>query len=300
MHHYIDLHTHSSASDGTDAPAELVARASELSLAVLALTDHETLSGLDKAVAAGEKHGVAVIRGCELSSFSPYGEVHIVGLWLPGEAVGLEAALARFRSARDARNREMVERFRRAGFGVSYEELLAEAAGESVGRPHMARLLVRKGICPSTREAFAKFLGDGKSMHVPRPLPAPEEALALLRGEGATAVLAHPMLLDAPPAELEMLVKRLAGSGLDAIEVFHSKHDAADVCRAGALARRHGLAVSGGSDYHGSARPEASLGRIATGDGRIPPGVLENLLACRMRQGQHLYGFERFLDSGTA
>lgn len=298
MRSYIDLHTHSSASDGTDDPSALVAGALEESLAVVALTDHDTLSGLGEAVAAGEKHGVAVIRGCELSSFSPYGEVHIIGLWLPPDPKGLEDALGRFRSARAARNREMTDRFRRAGYDVSYAELLAEAGGESVGRPHMARLLVRKGICLSTREAFAKFLGDGKAMHVPRPLPMPEEALALLQREHATTVLAHPMLLKAPPSELEALVKNLADNGLDAIEVFHANHDAAAVRQAGILAVRYGLAASGGSDYHGWVRPEARLGRIPTGDGRIPPDVLEGLLGRRARQGRPLYGFERFLHAG--
>ena len=281
----IDLHTHSSASDGTDSPAELVARADAASLAAVAVTDHDTISGLAEAAAAGKELGIPVVRGCELAVASPYGEVHILGLWLPENPAALDAALEGIRVERDARNRDMTERFRRAGYDVSYPELLAVAAGESVGRPHMARLLVEKGICASTREAFARFLGDDKPMYVPRVLPTPAEGLAMLQAEGATTVLAHPMLLKAPPAGLETLVGELAAMGLDAVEVQHSDHDAADERRAKRLAERYNLAVSGGSDYHGSIHPDVALGRVGN-NGRVPLSVLDGLLERRVRQGQ--------------
>ncbi|MCC8193726.1 MAG: PHP domain-containing protein [Deltaproteobacteria bacterium] len=285
MDGFVDLHTHSAASDGTDRPAELVALAAAASLTAVALTDHDTVSGLDEAAAAGRRHGIGVVRGCEVAVSSPYGEMHILGLWLPEAPVGLAAALEKIRIARDARNREMVERFRRAGFDVSYPELLAVAAGESVGRPHMARLLVQKGVCSTTRDAFARFLADGKAMHVPRALPAPAEGLAMLQAENATTVLAHPMLLKAPFPELEKMVGQLAALGLDGIEVWHSEQDAAATRRAKMLAQRFGLAPSGGSDYHGAVRPDVTLGRVWQG-GRVPAAVMEALLERRARRGR--------------
>lgn len=288
MHTYIDLHTHSSASDGTDSPGDLVALAAGEGLGAVALTDHDTVSGLAEACAAGKRLGVEVVRGCELAVSSPHGEVHILGLWLPEHPAALAAALASIRDARDARNREMVDNFRRAGFDVTYAELLAVAAGESVGRPHMARLLVQKGVCASTREAFAKFLGDDKAMYVPRALPAPEEGMALLRAEKATTILAHPMLLRATLPELDALVGTLAAMGLDGVEAYYPEHDAANTRRAKKLAERHNLALGGGSDYHGAVRPEVKLGRVWN-NGRVPGHILEDLLERRARQGQPVY-----------
>lgn len=286
MDQFVDLHTHSSASDGTDAPANLVARAASEGLYAVALTDHDTVSGFPEAVAAGKRHGVVVVRGCELAVASPFGEVHILGLWLPEKPERLEAALRDIREAREDRNREMTERFRRAGYDVSYPEVLAEAAGESVGRPHMARLLVKKKICPDINAAFATFLGDGKPMHVPRVLLSPEEGLSLLQQENAVTVMAHPMLLEASLSDLDTLVGRLAALGLDALEVFHSEHDAAAVRRASKLAERHGLAVSGGSDYHGGVRSNVTLGH-AWGGRRIPRALHDGLAALHADREYH-------------
>lgn len=284
MSEYIDLHTHTSASDGTDSPEKLTALAAGDGLFAVAVTDHDTVFGLAEASAAGRKRGVAVVRGCEVAVSSPYGEVHLLGLWLPEHPASLERALGAIRIARDERNREMVEAFRRAGYDVSYPELLAVAAGESVGRPHMAKLLVMKGICASTREAFAKFLGDDKAMYVPRVLPTPAEGMAMLQAEGATTVFAHPMLTKAPLPDLENMMKHLASLGLDAVEVYHSEHDAAATRRAKRLAERFGLGLSGGSDYHGAVRPDVKLGRTWN-NGRVPRALMDDLLERRVRQG---------------
>lgn len=280
----VDLHTHTSASDGTASPEELVRLAFAAGLAAVAVTDHDTLSGLNEAARAGKRHNLEVIPGCELAVSSPYGEVHLLGLWLPQDAPHLAAALERIRTARDARNAEMVELFRRAGYDVSYPELLALAKGETVGRPHMARLLVQKGICSSVREAFSRFLADDGPMYVPRVIPTPEEGLELLQREGATTVFAHPMLLKAPPDKLELMVQTMAEQGLDAIEAYHSEHDAKATRRAVTLAKRYNLALSGGSDFHGDARPDVALG-IGKGNLHIPYTVLEGLRALREERG---------------
>lgn len=288
MEKLIDLHSHSTASDGTDSPTELVSGAASAGLAALAVTDHDTVSGLDEACAAGKAYGVKVIRGCELAAVTPYGEVHLLGLWLPPNPARLERTLALVRDGREDRNREMVERFRNAGYAITYDEFLSLVGGETAARPHMARLLVAKGICKSPREAFERFLAEGKPMFVPRTLPTPEEAVAVLKEEGATVVFAHPMLVKAPLDWLESLVKNLADTGLDAIEAYHAEHDAKAVRRAESIARRYKLALSGGSDYHGGARPDVALGK-GKGNLRIPYALLEALLERRAALGEPRY-----------
>jgi predicted metal-dependent phosphoesterase TrpH len=273
----VDLHTHTTASDGTDSPAAVVEKAAKAGLAAVAVTDHDTISGLAEAGRAGETFDIAVVRGCELAVSSPYGEIHLLGLWLPEKMPRLSRFLEDIRESRGARNKEMVEKFRRAGFNITYPELLAAAEGETVGRPHMAKLLVQKGVCSSVRDAFNRYLGDDKEMYVPRVILSPEEGLALLCEEGAVTVFAHPMLLKAPPEAMERIVDSLAANGLDAIEAYHSEHDAKAVRRAESLARRYNLAVSGGSDYHGETRPDVALG-TGKGDLYVPFTVYESLL----------------------
>lgn len=280
----IDLHTHTTASDGTDSPADLVAGARAAGLAAVAITDHDTVSGLPEAVAAGERLGMEVIPGCELAVSTPLGEAHVVGLWLPANAPRFTAALAAIREKRDERNKETIAMFRRAGYDVAYEDLLNEAGGESVGRVHMARLLVRKGICSSPHEAFSRFLADGKAMYVPREVPSPEQGFSLLHNEGATVVFAHPMLFRAPVEKIEALVRSFKELGLDAIEAYHADHDAKAVRRVEAWAGRYGLALSGGSDYHGAVRPGTRLG-AGTGSLKIPYELLDTLRALRQKKG---------------
>lgn len=279
----IDLHTHTTASDGTDSPADVVAGAVAAGLAAVAVTDHDTVSGLPEAVAAGDSLGLEVVPGCELAVSTPLGEAHIVGLWLPVNSPRFAEALAAIREKRDARNRETIVMFRRAGYDVTYEDLLREAGGESVGRMHMARLLTRKGICSSPHEAFSRFLADGKTMYVPRDIPSPEQGFALLQSEGAVVVFAHPMLLKAPVEKIENLVRSFKELGLDAIEAYHADHDAKAVRRAEQWAERYGLALSGGSDYHGAVRPGTRLG-TGKGNLKIPYELLDNLRALRQRK----------------
>lgn len=280
MGRFVDLHTHSSASDGTDSPSELVRLAALAGLSAVALTDHDTLAGLDEAAEAGERYGITVIRGCEVASKSPYGEVHLLGLWIPERAPALEAALRAIRDGRKTRNERILEKLLEHGLDITMDDVLAEAGGETVARPHIARALVAKGFVPSVKEAFASMIGEGLPMFVPRAIPDPGEALAILRNEGAVTVLAHPMLLKAPFPWLEALVQDLAARGLDAVEVWHSEYGATEMRTAAALAKRQGLALSGGSDYHGWVKPAI---RIGTGKGqlRVPWKVLETLRALR-------------------
>ncbi len=280
MQRLIDLHTHTTASDGTDSPAGLVAKAKAANLAAIAVTDHDTVSGLASARAAGTELGLEVVPGVELAVSSPYGEIHLLGLWLPEETPRLAPALEAVRNERDKRNRLMLAKLRENGIDINYDELQALAGCESAGRLHMARLLVAKGFCRSAQEAFSTLLGEKGRMHVPRVLPTPQEGMQMLRAEGAVTVFAHPMLLKAPQDWLQKTAGELAGMGLDAVEAYHPEHNAAGTRFCEKMAKRYGLALSGGSDYHGGAKPDVALG-YGKGNLRVPYDLLEKLRDCR-------------------
>lgn len=279
----VDLHTHSTASDGTDSPAELMARAHALGLRAIALTDHDTLAGLAEAEEAARGLGLGFIRGCEISTRSDAGEHHILGLWVPAEATPLEDWLAAVRQRRNERNAMMVARLRQHGIDISLEEVRERASG-SVGRPHMAAVLVAKGYARDTNEAFRDYLGIRGKAYVPKQVPAPEEAVRILTQVGATPVLAHPFLTGSPPEAVENLTCRLAAAGLSAIEAWHTSHSEEDTRHCVDLAARLGLGLSGGSDYHGTNKPGIHPG---TGYGglRVPLAVLEALQERRRARG---------------
>lgn len=281
---FIDLHTHSQASDGTDSPAQLVAGAAAAGLAAVALTDHDTLSGLDEAEAAAQRHGIEFLRGCELSTRTEYGEMHILGLWLPRQADALEQCLADIRHKRDNRNAHILEKLATLGISISMDELQHEAQGESVGRPHIAALLVKKGAVPDMETAFREYLGSGGRAYLPKEVLEPEEAVRLMAGLGATVSLAHPCLKPLPPDWLEAFVLRLKACGLSAIEAYHSEHSDAAIRSCVDLARRLDLGLSGGSDYHGRNKPRIRLGH-GYGGLRVPLDILEDLKARRRQQG---------------
>lgn len=281
---FVDLHTHTTASDGTDTPTELVRKAARLGLAAVAITDHDTLSGLDEAERAGREHGLEVIRGCELGVATPYGEMHLLGLWLPARVDPLEDLLADLRARRADRNRRIVDKLNRLGLPLRYEDVLRCAGGESVGRPHIAAALLEQGWVTSRQEAFARFLGAGGAAYVPRALPMPEEGVALMAGLGATVCVAHPMLLRCPASWWEETLPRLKACGLDGLEAYHSEHSAEDERLCVDLARRHDLGLSGGSDYHGLAKPRVRLGR-GRGNLRVTVNILEELKHRRLTAG---------------
>lgn len=277
-----DLHTHSTASDGTDAPAALVARAKEQNLAALALTDHDTLDGLHEAETAGRELGIQVIRGCEISTRCEAGEFHILGLWIPGRDEALRSWLTAIRQRRNERNAEMVARLRALGYDISIEEVRALARG-SVGRPHIAAALAARGYVPDVESAFRTLLGAGGKAYVPKRVPPPEEAVRVLADIGAMPALAHPFIhRNFDNAWLEGFVQRLTRNGLCAIEAWHSAHSEDDTRRSVDLAQRFDLGLTGGSDYHGDNKPGIRLG-VGHGSLRIPPDMLERLEQHRNR-----------------
>lgn len=280
----IDLHTHTLASDGTDRPAQLVRRAKAQGLQAVAITDHDTVSGLAEAEEEGKALGLEVIRGCELSAKGECNEIHILALWLPQDTRALEQSLLTLRDHRNVRNVIIIKKLQELGLDVSYEEVQAASRGESVGRPHIAAVLLRKGFVDTLQEAFVRYLGYRGQAYVPKEILRPEDAVSLLASMGATVSLAHPCLSLGSHDAIEDTVRSLKDHGLTAIEAYHSDHSQADQRFCVDVATRYGLALSGGSDYHGTAKARISLG---TGYGglRVPMFVLDSLKAQRRKMG---------------
>lgn len=291
----IDLHTHSTASDGTMRPAELVREAKAAGLSALALTDHDTVAGLEEAAAEAERLGLEFVPGVELSAESPGYPLHLLGLWLPLRPAGLAVVLEDLRRKREERNHAIIERLRERGLNVTHEELEAIAAegdpdaadeGRSVGRPHIARLLMVKGYVTHIQEAFARYLGSWGSAYVPKAKLSAEQAIALLKADGGLAVMAHPCLVNLSLTALEKELIRYRDMGLDGLEVYYTEHSDQQTRDYLRLARKLGLAVTGGTDFHGAIKPDIKLGRgKGKGKLKIPYSVLEDLKKYRAERG---------------
>ncbi|MBW3622062.1 MAG: PHP domain-containing protein [Armatimonadetes bacterium] len=278
----IDLHAHTTASDGTLTPTELVQRAHETGLDALAVTDHDTLAGLEEARQAGESFGVEVIDGIELA-VEHAGRFHLLGYGFDPQNAALNDRLVYIQEYRANRNRKMVEKMREYGLDITWEEVEAEAGGDLIARPHMALALKRKGIVQTPQEAFDRFLQDGGPVHVPKIKMTDEEAIGLLRGAGGIPILAHPLTLKMGIGEeLEAEVMRLKGLGLGGLEVYYPQHGAEETARLSEIADRLGLVRTGGSDFHGDPKPMIRLGGVIEGQ-PLPNEVLENLKAALRR-----------------
>ncbi len=278
MERYIDLHTHSSASDGTLSPAALVAHAAADGLCAIALTDHDTVAGLAEAQEAGRNAGLEVVCGIEMSAdFAT--EMHILGYFIDPTTPALQSALQELRRFRAQRNRNMIAALAALGLDVDEPYILEvtgcpDAAG--MGRVHMAMALQKKGYTNSVREGFDKYLRPGMPAYSNRQKFSPADCIALIRACGGVAVLAHPVLMNQTPEALDALVGALKEAGLTGMECYHSEQDEAHTNRYLALAKRHGLAVTGGSDFHGATKPDVPIGRCR-GGGRISEKLLEEL-----------------------
>jgi predicted metal-dependent phosphoesterase TrpH len=276
----IDLHTHSTASDGSDAPAEVMALAARTGLSAVALTDHDTVEGLAEARTAAAGAGVRLVQGCELSCEVGSATMHLLVYFLEDGPGPLQDRLAGLQAARADRNRRIVLVLRDHGLDVTLEEILDEAGGGSVGRPHVAGVLLRKGYVSSVQEAFDVWLAKGKPAYLDRERLLPAEAIALAHASGAVAVLAHPTSLGFDGPALEGFVASLAADGLDGMECEYGRYAPDLRASLRSLAGRLGLAVTGGSDYHGRYKPDIALG-TALGDLDVPDDLLEALEARR-------------------
>jgi predicted metal-dependent phosphoesterase TrpH len=267
---FIDLHVHSSASDGSLAPEAVVARAAAAGLASVSLTDHDTVAGVAAAAAAGERLGVRVVAGCEFSTAAPWGEMHVLGYFLPTDSPVLESFLQRRRDDRVRRGRAMVDRLRDMGVTLDFEDVLRQARGGAVGRPHVARAIVLSGGAAGMSEAFDRYIGRGRPAFVEKVLPTFAEVAELVHAVRGIVSLAH--LKD---RGTRSFLERLKGQGLDAIETRHPSHDPDTRARLTDIALGLGLLRTGGSDWHGDPEPGESHGAI--GSQEVPLEWLERL-----------------------
>ena len=245
----IDLHTHTTASDGRCTPAILVARAAAAGVTTLSVTDHDTVGAAEAAAAACEAAGLAFVPGIEITAVSNGVDIHVLGYWLDFRSPSLYAFLAEQRYRRIERLREIIARLARFGIQLDADALVQPALDDpakSAGRPWIARALVAAGHVASTGVAFDKWLSRGQPAFVPRLAAPPEDVFAQIHAAGGVASIAHPGLL-----RRDEWIARFANAGLDALEAYHPEHDAAATARYVELARRYGLRVSGGSDFHG-------------------------------------------------
>ncbi|MFH0912006.1 MAG: PHP domain-containing protein [Planctomycetota bacterium] len=270
----VDLHAHTSCSDGLLSPEELVRAAARLGLAALAVTDHDSVEGLAEAEAAAVDAGVELIRGVEISCEEEGFEIHILG-YLLDDPESVRLPLQDLREHREERMRAMIEKTAALGFDVRYDEVAALADGGSIGRPHLARVLERKGYVRSIEEAFLRYLGDDGAANVPKKRLRVVEAVQCIRASGGIPVVAHPGV-----NRLDPILPSLFGQGVEGIEVYSSAHTAEDTARYRSLALAHGLCITGGSDFHG---PE-SEGRIL-GEPRVPYETVTGLKARRAGKG---------------
>jgi len=273
-----DLHVHTRHSDGLHTPDEVVAAAAAAGLAGLALTDHDTGTGVPAARAAAQTHGIELIAGTEFSAEADGLSVHVLAYWVDHDEPALAAELDRLRDERMDRARRMVARLRDLGAGIEVAQVLALADGAPVGRPHVAQALVASGFVRDQREAFDRYLGDGGPAYVMKHAVDPVRAVELLRGAGGVVVLAHPGLHGGRDGLTEVplaIVAAMRDAGLAGLEADHVGHDAGTRDRWRAHAQRLGLAVTGGSDHHGGDR-DAPIGAAVT-----PRAVVEGLRSLR-------------------
>lgn len=272
--HPIDLHTHSTRSDGTLTPAELIRYAAQKGLAAIALTDHDTIDGIEEAVQAARSLSSQdpdalvpeVIPGVELSTEYRGKDIHIVGLFIDWQNREFADRLRGFADARIYRNRKMCSLLTENGCPVSYEDLEAAFPDTVITRAHFAQYLLDRGMISSIDEAFRKLIGDDCPCFVPREKITPHDAVRFLLRFGGVPILAHPLQYKMSETELDALVASLAGLGLDGIEVYYSTHRQADTANLSRIAEKYGLLLSGGSDFHGTRKQNLDLG---TGYGHL-------------------------------
>lgn len=274
---YIDLHVHSTCSDGTCTPTELVSYAARKHLAAFALTDHDTMDGIAEAEAAAKEAGIELVKGVEFSTEYEDRDVHILGLDVQPEQAGFAKQLLAFRDSRDSRNEEMAQRLRTLeGIPVTVSELRTLYGNATITRAHFGRWLFENGYVRSIKEAFDRYLGDDCPCFVPRKRTSPAQAIQLILQAGGIPILAHPLLYRLTDPELEALVLELKAAGLQGLEAIYSTNTGFDESKLRRLARKMDLKISGGSDFHGKNKPLIDLG-TGKGNLKIPYEILENL-----------------------
>lgn len=272
----IDLHLHTTHSDGSFSPAAVLEFAKAAGVTALAITDHDIVAGIPEALEAGSRLGIEVIPGVEISSRHGESELHILGYCIDWRQPRLHERMKSLRESRHQRNPLIIGRLNELGLDITYEEVQALAGTESVGRPHIARVLMEKKLVGSAKEAFDRYLAEGRPAYVARQLPEPAEAVAWIQEAGGIAVLAHPTWVRESSDGLSRLIERLKAAGLGGIEVHYSTHNAKQTGEYLSLAKHFDLLITGGSDFHGLTKPDIHVG-TGRGDLKVPQALLEPL-----------------------
>lgn len=281
---FIDLHSHSTASDGTFAPAAVVDLAKGQGLSAIALTDHDTVAGIAAAAARAAEIGIDFLPGIEISAEFPHpGTLHLLGYGIDPTSDALASLTAQLIGGRDTRNPKIIARLQELGLKITLADAEAEAKGGVLGRPHIAAVLLKKGYVTSIKQAFDVYLANGGSAYFDKERLSPGEAIGRIHASGGLAVVAHPSQLRTTNAgELDRVIKGLVDLGLDGIEVLHSDHTDPQVVAFEGLAKTYELLRTGGSDFHGGNKPTISLGHA--GKRRVPHALfdaIQNRLATR-------------------
>lgn len=275
MEQYIDLHTHSLFSDGSRRPEELIAYAKKKELFCLALTDHDTIDGLEEAIETGKREGIYVIPGIELSSDYHGKDIHILGYFIDYKSQDLQRKLELFQELRRKRNIKMVRLLNEGGYAISLENLYEIYGSKSViTRMHLAKALFDQGYVKDIPTAFATILAKDSPYYVPREGISPERAVSLIRENKGTAVLAHPTLYKLSDEKLRELISALKVLGLSGIETYYSTYTPEQTAYIKAIGEEFHLFPTGGSDYHGTSKPHIDLG-ISKGNLKIPATLLD-------------------------
>ncbi len=256
----IDLHTHSTFSDGSQTPKELAEQAKRIGLTAIALTDHDCTDGLDLFLDTCIACGIIGIPGVEISADMNKGTMHILGYMINHKKEALQSMLKRIREGRSDRNEKILEKLNKIGFALTWNEVAELAEEEVVGRPHFAAAMLKKGYIPSKEAAFDLYLGKGKPAYCDRFRLSPADSIAAINNAGGVAVLAHPFTLELNPQDMRDCVKSLQEHGLGGIEVHYSEHTKLQTEQYLKLAKEFGLLVTGGSDFHGEMNPAVKLG----------------------------------------
>lgn len=276
MKNLIDLHVHTSCSDGTLTPEEVVATALDLQLAAIAITDHDTAVGVARAKAAVQENPLEILSGIEISAEWLNKEIHILGLDLDPDHPALKNYQDEFLREKEERNRKIAEKITAVGCPVTPEEIQERFPGAVLGRPHYARFMMEKGFVTSVNAAFNQYLGDHGPCYVSRRRISASDAVKLILDCGGHPVLAHPLQYGFSKDRLESLVNYLKDFGLEGIECYYSRYTATDSAKLIKMAGRHGLFVTGGSDFHGGNKPEIALGSGINGNLKIPYSLLQD------------------------
>ena len=281
MEKLIDLHIHSTASDGSLSPGDLMAYARSKGAAAVSLTDHDTIEGLETALAAGKEIGLEVIPGLEISAQYPGGTMHLLGYYIDPSDPSLNRELLRLQEARRERNPKIISKLQSLGIPISFDQVQALANGQ-IGRPHIAQVLFQIGAVSSFEEAFQKYLTKGARAYVEKFRFSPHEAISLITQAGGIPVLAHPFTLNYPSLrELKKLVEKLKDNGLKGIEVLYSEHTSSQTGDYFSLVKELNLVYTGGSDFHGDIKKDVDL-LTGKGDLKIPYQIVEDLKALKV------------------